>query len=133
MSPCGRRTGRFRGAVGAQDLPCETLDGHRLTLLVNTGLMTEVAQSLDQGAEGVGCTVRDTVPAERRFPTEEEQRLIYRSSWKPSIQAGHHAHAGHRRRQVAAYFPIVEDNPSSLARIRVTLDHPNCSWRRSAP
>ena len=41
-----------------RDEVCETLDNHRLPLWVNTGLMADVARSLDQGAEGVGYDCR---------------------------------------------------------------------------
>jgi phosphotransferase system enzyme I (PtsP) len=37
-----------------RDEPCETLDGRRMPLWVNTGLMADVTRSLEQGAEGVG-------------------------------------------------------------------------------
>ena len=37
-----------------RDLPCETTDGHRIKLFVNTGLMADVNMSLQRGAEGVG-------------------------------------------------------------------------------
>ena len=44
-----------------RDLPCETLDGHRLSLFVNTGLSADIARSLDRGAEGIGL-YRTEVP-----------------------------------------------------------------------
>ena len=34
-----------------KDLPCETKDGHRVQLWVNTGLMTDVLRSRERGAE----------------------------------------------------------------------------------
>jgi len=110
-----------------RDLPCETLDGHRLTLFVNTGLMTEVAHSLDQGAEGVGL-YRTEIPflLKDRFPTEEEQRQIYREQ----LAAFHPRPVTMRTLDIGGdkslpYFPIVEDNPFLGWRgIRVTLDHP---------
>src|SRR5690606_35759900 len=43
-----------KGLETLRDLPCETLDGHRMKLWVNTGLMTDVVRSLSHGAEGVG-------------------------------------------------------------------------------
>ena len=43
-----------RDLESLRDLPCETLDGYRLPLWVNTGFMADVTRSLDQGAEGVG-------------------------------------------------------------------------------
>ncbi|PCH62982.1 MAG: phosphoenolpyruvate--protein phosphotransferase, partial [SAR86 cluster bacterium] len=41
-----------KGLEGLKDLPCETADNHRIHLWVNTGLMSDVLHSLDQGAEG---------------------------------------------------------------------------------
>jgi phosphotransferase system enzyme I (PtsP) len=59
-----------------------------VTLWVNTGLMADVARSLERGAEGVGL-YRTEVPflMRERFPSEEEQRQIYRSSSRPSRRA----------------------------------------------
>jgi phosphotransferase system enzyme I (PtsP) len=63
--------------------PCATCPASprcaALTLWVNTGLMADVARSLERGAEGVGL-YRTEVPFLMRegFPTEEEQRQIYR-------------------------------------------------------
>jgi len=64
---------------GTRDLPCETLDGHRVHLWVNTGLVSDVSSSLDQGAEGIGL-FRTEVPFLlcERFPSEQEQTNIYR-------------------------------------------------------
>ena len=62
-----------------KELPCETLDRHRVALWVNTGLMADAILSLERGAEGVGL-YRTEVPfmLRDRFPSEEEQRLAYR-------------------------------------------------------
>ncbi|WP_116368031.1 phosphoenolpyruvate--protein phosphotransferase [Parahaliea mediterranea] len=110
-----------------RDLPCETLDGHRLPLWVNTGLMVDVGRSLDQGAEGVGL-YRTEVPflLRDRFPSEEEQRQIYREQ----LQAFAPRPVTMRTLDIGGdkalpYFPIEEDNPFLGWRgIRVTLDHP---------
>ena len=69
-------------AAGLENLkykPCETTDNHRVTLWVNTGLVSDVVASLDQGAEGVGL-FRTEVPfiVNERFPSEIEQTEIYR-------------------------------------------------------
>ncbi|MFV0277469.1 MAG: phosphoenolpyruvate--protein phosphotransferase [Parahaliea sp.] len=110
-----------------RDLPCETLDGHRLPLWVNTGLMVDVSRSLEQGAEGVGL-YRTEVPflLRDRFPSEEEQRQIYREQ----LQAFAPRPVTMRTLDIGGdkalpYFPIEEDNPFLGWRgIRVTLDHP---------
>ena len=106
---------------------CETLDGHRLSLWVNTGLVEDVEHALDQGAEGVGL-YRTEVTFQRldRFPSEEEQRKIYRSQ----LQAFAPLPVTMRTLDIGGdkalpYFPIKEDNPFLGWRgIRVTLDHP---------
>jgi phosphotransferase system enzyme I (PtsP) len=110
-----------------RDEPCETLDGRRMTLWVNTGLMADVTRSIEQGAEGVGL-YRTEVPflLRDRFPTEEEQRQIYREQ----LEAFAPRPVTMRTLDVGGdkslpYFPIEEDNPFLGWRgIRVTLDHP---------
>ena len=67
------------GLDGIKHLPCETSDGYRIKAWVNTGLMTDVVRSLNQGAEGVGL-YRTEVPfmINERFPSEQEQIACYR-------------------------------------------------------
>ncbi|GLS25327.1 phosphoenolpyruvate--protein phosphotransferase [Marinibactrum halimedae] len=116
-----------RGLEALKDLPCETLDKHRISLWVNTGLMADVMRSLERGAEGVGL-YRTEVPflLRDRFPSEEEQRQIYREQLK-----AFHPHPVTMRTldvggdKALPYFPIEEANPFLGWRgIRVTLDHP---------
>ena len=110
-----------------KDKPCETTDGHRLNLWVNTGLMADVTRSLEQGAEGVGL-YRTEVPflLRERFPSEEEQRQIYRNqleAFAPRPVTMRTLDIGGDK--ALPYFPIEEDNPFLGWRgIRVTLDHP---------
>ena len=61
-----------------KDFKGVTLDGWRIGLWVNIGL-TGVGRSLDRGAEGIGL-FRTEIPfmTKERFPSEEEQRAIYR-------------------------------------------------------
>lgn len=116
-----------KGLEAIKDLASETTDGHRMPLWVNTGLMADVARSLDRGAEGVGL-YRTEVPflLRERFPSEEEQRLIYREQ----LEAFAPRKVTMRTLDVGGdkslpYFPITEDNPFLGWRgIRVTLDHP---------
>lgn len=116
-----------RGLEALRDLPCETRDGHRVPLWVNTGLMADVARSLERGAEGVGL-YRTEVPflLRERFPSEEEQRAIYReqlSAFAPRPVTMRTLDVGGDKS--LPYFPIEEDNPFLGWRgIRVTLDHP---------
>lgn len=116
-----------KGLEALKDLPCETTDHHRMPLWVNTGLMADVARSLDRGAEGVGL-YRTEVPflLRDRFPSEEEQRVIYRQQ----LEAFSPRPVTMRTLDIGGdkslpYFPITEDNPFLGWRgIRVTLDHP---------
>ncbi len=116
-----------KGLEALRDLPSETLDGHRMPLWVNTGLMADVARSLDRGAEGVGL-YRTEIPflLRERFPSEEEQRQIYREqllAFAPLPVTMRTLDIGGDKS--LPYFPIEEENPFLGWRgIRVTLDHP---------
>jgi phosphotransferase system enzyme I (PtsP) len=116
-----------RGLEALRDLPCETTDGFRIPLWVNTGLMADVMRSLERGAEGVGL-YRTEIPflLRERFPSEEEQRVIYREqleAFAPMPVTMRTLDVGGDK--ALPYFPIQEDNPFLGWRgIRVTLDHP---------
>ena len=116
-----------RGLEALKDLPCETSDGHRVSLWVNTGLASDISRSLDRGAEGVGL-YRTEIPflMQDRFPTEEEQRAIYSrqlEAFAPSPVTMRTLDVGGDKS--LPYFPIEEENPFLGWRgIRVTLDHP---------
>jgi phosphoenolpyruvate-protein phosphotransferase len=62
-----------------KDLMGITLDGQRISLMVNTGLLSEISPGLQRGAEGVGL-YRSEIPflVAESFPTESEQEAIYR-------------------------------------------------------
>ncbi len=105
----------------------ETTDGHRVRLWVNTGLMTDTEMSLDRGAEGVGLYRTEVhFMMNDRFPTEEEQRVIYREhlqAFSPRPVTMRTLDIGGDK--ALSYFPIKEENPFLGWRgIRVTLDHP---------
>ncbi|PWB31715.1 phosphoenolpyruvate-protein phosphotransferase PtsP [Pseudomonas sp. SDI] len=116
-----------QGLDALRELPCETLDGHRMPLWVNTGLLADVARAQQRGAEGVGL-YRTEVPfmINQRFPSEKEQLAIYREQ----LAAFHPLPVTMRSLDIGgdkalSYFPIKEDNPFLGWRgIRVTLDHP---------
>ncbi|MFO7788806.1 MAG: phosphoenolpyruvate--protein phosphotransferase [Halospina sp.] len=116
-----------KGLEELRDKPCETLDGHRIPLFVNTGLITDVVRSLSHGAEGIGL-YRTEVPfmINERFPSEQEQKAYYREQ----LEAFAPAEVTMRTLDIGGdkaltYFPIVEENPFLGWRgIRVTLDHP---------
>jgi phosphotransferase system enzyme I (PtsP) len=115
------------GLDALRDLPCVTVDGHRMPLWVNTGLLADVARAQKRGAEGVGL-YRTEVPfmINQRFPSEKEQLAIYREQ----LSAFHPQPVTMRTLDIGgdkslSYFPIKEDNPFLGWRgIRVTLDHP---------
>ena len=98
-----------------------------MALWVNTGLASDASRSLDHGAEGVGL-YRTEVPflMRDRFPSEEEQRAIYRmhlEAFAPNPVTMRTLDIGGDKS--LSYFPIEEDNPFLGWRgIRVTLDHP---------
>ena len=113
--------------LGLKGQPAITLDQHRVTLLVNTGLMSDYTPSLRSGAEGVGL-YRTEIPFQirDRFPSEEEQYEIYRGV----LQTFKGMPVVLRTLDVGGdkplpYFPIKEANPFLGWRgVRITLDHP---------
>jgi len=115
------------GLDALKELPCETLDKHRVALWVNTGLMADAMISIERGAEGVGL-YRTEIPfmLRDRFPSEEEQRQTYRdqlSTFAPHTVTMRTLDVGGDKS--LPYFPIEEENPFLGWRgIRVTLDHP---------
>jgi phosphotransferase system enzyme I (PtsP) len=62
-----------------KELPAETIDGHRVALYSNVGLLSDVAFAHLHGAQGIGL-YRTEIPflAHRDFPSEEEQYALYR-------------------------------------------------------
>ena len=124
---CDEEDELVRGLEALRDKPCETTDGHRVSLLVNTGLMTDVVRSLSHGAEGIGL-YRTEVPfmIKDRFPSESEQQEIYREqleTFSPDPVTMRTLDIGGDK--ALTYFPINEANPFLGWRgIRVTLDHP---------
>jgi phosphotransferase system, enzyme I, PtsP len=59
--------------------PAETLDGHRVSLYANIGLLSDIAFAHLHGAQGVGL-YRTEIPflSHRDFPSEEEQYSLYK-------------------------------------------------------
>lgn len=110
-----------------RDLPAKTEDGIKISLLANTGLLSDITPSLQSGAEGIGLYRTEFPFMERQtFPSEEVQRNIYRQ-----VLEGFHPRPVTLRTldvggdKALPYFPIEEDNPFLGWRgIRITLDHP---------
>lgn len=110
-----------------QDLPSETPDGHRVPLMVNTGLAVDAAALMKSRISGVGL-YRTEVPfmITERFPGENEQTRLYRDqleSFSPLPVVMRTLDIGGDKD--LPYFPIEEANPFLGWRgMRVTLDHP---------
>ena len=110
-----------------RDKPAVTVDGHQINLLVNTGLVSEGGLCFSVGAEGVGLYRTELAfMARDRFPTEDEQRTMYRqllNTFSPKPVVMRTLDVGGDK--PLPYFSIEEDNPFLGWRgIRVTLDHP---------
>ncbi len=111
-----------------KDKPAVTTDGYRVSLYVNSGLMSDHTPSLRSGAEGVGL-YRTEIPFQVResFPSEDDQYRIYRDvlktfAGKPVVLRTLDVGGD----KPLSYFPIREDNPFLGWRgIRFTLDHPD--------
>jgi phosphotransferase system enzyme I (PtsP) len=116
-----------QGLHELRNLPAETIDGHTVPLLANTGLASDLLPSLQSGAEGIGL-YRTEVPflIRERFPSEDEQAELYHRvlrAFAPRSVALRSLDIGGDKS--LSYFPIVEENASLGWRgIRVTLDHP---------
>lgn len=62
-----------------RDLPAETIDGKKVSLLANVDLVEDVEKITDQGAEGVGLYRTEFLFMNRKdLPTEEEQFIAYK-------------------------------------------------------
>lgn len=107
--------------------PAQTLDGHRISLYVNTGLLSDIAHAQECEAEGVGLYRTEFAFLIREsFPGEEEQYQVYRqvlSAFAPKPVTMRTLDVGGDK--ALPYFPMDEKNPVMGWRgIRVTLDHP---------
>nr|MBS0021967.1 phosphoenolpyruvate--protein phosphotransferase [Gammaproteobacteria bacterium] len=110
-----------------RDLPAETLDGVRISLYVNTGLLSDLMPAKQCGAEGVGLYRTEFAFLVREsFPGEDEQYLTYRQvleSFAPKPVTMRTLDVGGDK--ALPYLPVEEENPVMGWRgIRVTLDHP---------
>ena len=68
-----------RELEGLKDSPAETLDGHRVSLYANVGLLSDVAFAQLHGAQGIGLYRTEIAfLSHRDFPSEEEQYALYK-------------------------------------------------------
>jgi phosphotransferase system enzyme I (PtsP) len=69
-----------RNLEDIRELPAETLDGYRVSLLANVGLLADLDFADAHGAEGIGL-FRTELPflSYRDFPSENEQVSLYRT------------------------------------------------------
>lgn len=117
----------YAGLSVLRDYPAMTTDGVQMSLCVNAGLVADIRPALSAGAEGVGLYRTEVAFMIRdRFPSEEEQYLIYRQlleSFYPKPVTLRTLDVGGDK--LLPYFPIEENNPFLGWRgIRITLDHP---------
>ncbi|MBN2690030.1 MAG: phosphoenolpyruvate--protein phosphotransferase [Gammaproteobacteria bacterium] len=108
-------------------LPAVTKDGQTVKLLVNTGLPIDINNALKIDSDGVGL-YRTEMPfmLRERFPTEEEQFVLYRQLLKifaPRPVVMRTLDIGGDKS--LPYFTIQETNPFLGWRgVRISLDHP---------
>ncbi|MCG7903337.1 MAG: phosphoenolpyruvate--protein phosphotransferase [Candidatus Thiodiazotropha lotti] len=110
-----------------KDLPCETTDGVRIPLYLNTGLLSELSNQGMAESEGVGL-YRTELPFMVRdsFPGESVQVANYRKV----LKMFHPRPVIIRTLDIGGdkplpYFPVEESNPFLGWRgIRISLDHP---------
>jgi phosphotransferase system enzyme I (PtsP) len=111
----------------SRDAPAETTDGHKIDLLVNTGLSIDSSLSFRVGAGGVGL-YRTEIPfmMHDHFPSEEYQTIMYKqllNVFAPLPVVMRTLDIGGDK--TLPYFPVEEDNPFLGWRgIRISLDHP---------
>lgn len=116
----------LQGLDRLRNEPAQTLDGFRVNLLTNTGLLADATPGLERGAEGVGL-YRSEIPfmVHQSFPTEEEQFRIYQkvlAAYAPLPVSMRTLDIGGDKQ--LPYFEMSEQNPYLGWRgIRFTLDN----------
>jgi phosphotransferase system enzyme I (PtsP) len=112
-----------------KDSPAETRDAHRVLLLSNVGMLSDIAFAQLHGAQGIGL-YRTEIQflAHRDFPSEEEQFTIYRRvvegfNGKPvtirTLDIGADKYPAYVRRGTAEQNPFL-----GWRSIRVSLEMP---------
>ena len=110
-----------------RDLPAETTDGTRVVLHANVGLSSDLANALENGAEGIGLFRTEfSYMLCDSFPSEDDQYRVYREvleSFAPKPVTMRTLDVGGDKG--LPYFPLKEDNAFLGWRgIRLTLDNP---------
>ena len=138
VSPAPALIAEYRNLISAEkalqnryaqelNLPAETIDGKRIHLYLNAGLLSSLESEIAEGSDGVGL-YRTEIPfmLHQRFPSESEQVKVYRqvleiARGKPVVMRTLDVGGD----KPLAYFPINEENPFLGWRgIRLSLDHP---------
>ncbi|NRB23549.1 phosphoenolpyruvate--protein phosphotransferase [Shewanella sp.] len=138
VSPAPALIAEYRNLISAEKalqnryaqelkLPAETLDGKRIHLYLNAGLLSSLESEIAEGSDGVGL-YRTEIPfmLHQRFPSESEQVKVYRevleiARGKPVVMRTLDVGGD----KPLSYFPINEENPFLGWRgIRLSLDHP---------
>ncbi|MES9824430.1 MAG: phosphoenolpyruvate--protein phosphotransferase [Candidatus Thiodiazotropha endolucinida] len=117
----------FKELEAEKDLPCETTDGAKIPLYMNTGLISELGSKGSSESEGVGLyrtelpfMVRDSFPGES-VQVANYQRVL--SAFHPRPVTIRTLDIGGDK--PLPYFPVEESNPFLGWRgIRISLDHP---------
>ncbi|MGI2854347.1 phosphoenolpyruvate--protein phosphotransferase [Shewanella algae] len=138
VSPSPAVVGEYRSLLSAEralqrqyarelNLPAETVDGKRIHLYMNAGLLSGLASEIAEGADGIGLYRTEiTFMLQQRFPSESEQVKVYRqvleaASGRPVVMRTLDVGGD----KPLSYFPIKEENPFLGWRgIRLSLDHP---------
>ncbi len=118
----------YSGLEHLKEAKAETPDGHVVSMLLNTGMVSDFFKlSLEKGSDGIGL-YRTEVPfmIRDRFPSEKEQRILYKNALEkfyPLPVVMRTLDIGGDK--ILPYFNIKEENPFLGWRgVRVTLDHP---------
>ncbi|PVV07050.1 MAG: phosphoenolpyruvate--protein phosphotransferase [gamma proteobacterium symbiont of Ctena orbiculata] len=117
----------FKELEAEKDLPCETTDGAKVPLYMNTGLISELSSQVSEESEGVGLyrtelpfMIRDSFPGESVQVTNYQRVL---SAFHPRPVTIRTLDIGGDK--PLPYFPVEESNPFLGWRgIRISLDHP---------
>jgi phosphotransferase system enzyme I (PtsI) len=123
-----RRRQRTQGSklVQLRDLPAETKDGFRVTLQANIEFPEECTSAQEKGAEGIGLFRSEwfLTRSGGRFPSEEEQYLVYRRMAEQMKPNSVIVRAFDLAAEQLGGTGEIEENPAlGLRAIRLLLEH----------